>query len=74
MQHSGSGYTKCIARASGPGSSPAGGIVLCSWSSHFTLTVPLSDQVYTAVLTKLSYKNVKAYAAMPKGIMGNGDQ
>ena len=25
---------------------PAGGIVLCFWSRHFTLTVPLSNQVY----------------------------
>ena len=35
--------------ASGPGSSPAGDIVLCSWHSwarHFTLTMPLSTQVY----------------------------
>ena len=24
----------------------AGDIVLCSWARHFTLTVPLSDQVY----------------------------
>ena len=24
----------------------AGGIVLCSWESQFTLTVPLSTQVY----------------------------
>ena len=32
--------------ASGPGSSPAGDIVLCSWARHFTLIVPLSTQVY----------------------------
>ena len=31
-------------RASGPGL--AGNIVLCSWASPFTLTVPLSTQVY----------------------------
>ena len=31
--------------ASGPGSL-AGEIVLCSWERHFTLTVPLSTQVY----------------------------
>jgi len=24
----------------------AGDIVLCSWTKHFTLTVPLSTQVY----------------------------
>ena len=25
---------------------PVGNIVLCSWARHFTLTVPLSTQVY----------------------------
>ena len=30
----------------GPGSSPAGVIVLCSWARHYTLTVPLSTQEY----------------------------
>ena len=30
----------------GPGSSPARDIVLCSWAKHFTLTMPLSTQVY----------------------------
>ena len=33
-----------VSRSSGLGSSPAGDIVLCSWASHFTLTVPLSTQ------------------------------
>ena len=32
--------------SSGPGSGPAGDIVLCSWARHLTLTVPLSTQVY----------------------------
>ena len=32
--------------ASGPGSSPAGDFVLCSWARHVTLKVPLSSQVY----------------------------
>ena len=32
--------------ASGPGSCPGWDIVLCSWARHFTLTVPLSTQVY----------------------------
>ena len=32
--------------ASGLGSSPGRDIVLCSWARHFTLTVPLSTQVY----------------------------
>ena len=36
--------------ASGPGSSPGSDIVLCSWAKHFTLTVPLSTQVYKWVL------------------------
>ena len=31
----------------------AGNIVLCSWASHFTLTVPLSTQVYKWVLANL---------------------
>ena len=30
----------------GSGSSPGRDIVLCSWARHFTLTVPLSTQVY----------------------------
>ena len=35
-----------ISGSSAPGSSPPGDIVLCSWARHFTLTVPLSTQVY----------------------------
>ena len=31
----------------------AGDIVLCSWARHFTLTVPLSTQVYKWVPVKL---------------------
>ena len=31
----------------------AGDIVLCSWARHFTLTVPLSTQVYKWVPTSL---------------------
>ena len=31
----------------------AGDIVLCSWARHFTLTVPLSSQVYKWVLANL---------------------
>ena len=38
--------------ASAPGSL-AGDIVLCSWARHFTLTVPLSTQVYKWVLANL---------------------
>ena len=36
-----------VSRSSGPGSGPGpGDIVLCSWARHFTLTVPLTTQVY----------------------------
>ena len=38
---------------SGPGSRPGSEIVLCSWARHFTLTVPLSTQVYKWVPTNL---------------------
>ena len=31
----------------------AGDTVLCSWTRHFTLTVPLSTQVYKWVLANL---------------------
>ena len=31
----------------------AGDIVLCSWARHFTLTVPLSTQMYNWVLANL---------------------
>jgi len=31
----------------------AGDIVLCSWARHFTLTAPLSTQVYKWVLANL---------------------
>ena len=39
--------------ANGPGSSPGGDIVLCSCARHFTLTVPLSTQVYKWVPANL---------------------
>jgi len=42
-----------VSGSSGLGSSPARDIVLCSWARHFTLTVPLSTQVYKWVLTNL---------------------
>ena len=35
------------------GSSPGRVIVLCSWARHFTLTVPLSTQVYKLVPANL---------------------
>ena len=40
-------------RASGPGSNPGGDIVLCSWARQFSLTLPLSTQVYKWVLANL---------------------
>ena len=39
--------------SSGLVSSPSQDIVLCSWTRHFTLTVPLSVQVYKWVLVNL---------------------
>ena len=33
----------------------AGDIVLCSWARHFTLTVPLSTEVYTC---KIGYRRI----------------
>jgi len=33
-----------VSGSSGPGSSLAGDIELCSWARHLTLTVPLSTQ------------------------------
>ncbi len=37
----------------GPGSRPGRGAALCSWARHFTLTVPLSTQVYKWVPANL---------------------
>ena len=39
--------------ASSLGSALTGDIVLCSWARHFTLTVPLSTQVYEWVPANL---------------------
>ena len=39
--------------SNGPGSSPGQGSALCSWARHFTLTVPLSTQVYNWVPANL---------------------
>ena len=39
--------------ASAPVRALAGDIVLCSWARHFTLTVPLSTQVYKWVPANL---------------------
>ncbi len=39
--------------SNGPGSRPGRGAALCSWARHFTLTVPLSTQVYKWVPANL---------------------
>ncbi len=39
--------------SNGPGSSAGRGAALCSWARHFTLTVPLSTQVYKWVPANL---------------------
>ena len=49
-------YNSKIGRCGGlvSGSSAlAGDIALCSWARHFTLTLPLSTQVYKWVLVNL---------------------
>ncbi len=40
-------------KLNGPGLSPGRGGGLCPWARHFTLTVPLSTQVYKWVLANL---------------------
>jgi len=42
-----------ISGSSGRDRALAGDIVLCSWARHFTLTVPLSTQVYKWVPANL---------------------
>ena len=41
----------------------AGDIVLCSWARHFTLTVPLSTQVYT-VLCKSNASEMREFRSL----------
>jgi len=43
----------------------AGDIVLCSWARHFTLTVPLSDQVYKWLPTKLMLGVTLRWTSIP---------
>ena len=43
----------------------AGDIVLCSWARHFTLTVPLSTQVYKWVPAKCRENLTKLRASRP---------
>ena len=50
---------------SAPGLSPAGDIVLCSWARHFTLTVPLSTQVYKWVPANLMLGVTLRWTSIP---------
>ena len=43
----------------------AGDIVLCSWARHFTLTVPLSTQVYKWVLANLMLGVTLRWTSIP---------
>jgi len=51
--------------SSGPGSRPGGGIALCSWARHLTLTVPLSTQVYKWVLANLMLGVTLQWTSIP---------
>ena len=46
-------------------SSPDWDIVLCSWAGHFTLTVPLSSQVYKWVPTNLMLGIAPRWTSIP---------
>ena len=43
----------------------AGDIVLCSWARHFTLTVPLSTQVYKWLLANLMLGVTLRWTSIP---------
>ena len=45
----------------------AGDVVLCSWARHFTLTVPLSTQVYKWVAANLMLGVTDGLASHPGG-------
>ena len=51
--------------ASDLGLSPGGHIGLCSWARHFTLTVPLSTQVYKWVLANLMLGSTLRWTSIP---------
>ena len=42
----GRGVSELDSGSSGPGLSPGGDMVLCSWARHLNLAAPLSNQVY----------------------------
>ena len=52
-------------RSRGPGLSPSGDIVLCSWARHLTLTVPLSTQVYKWVVANLMLGVTLQWTSIP---------
>jgi len=43
----------------------AGDIVLCTWARHFTITVPLSTQVYKWVLVNLMLGVTLQWTSIP---------
>jgi len=43
----------------------AGDIVLCTWARHFTLTVPLSTQVYKWVLVNIMLGVTLPWTSIP---------
>jgi len=45
----------------------AGNIVLCSWARHFTLTVPLSTQVYKWAPANLMLGVTLRWTSIPSG-------
>ena len=49
----------------------AGDVVLCFWARHFTLTVPLSTQVYKWVLADLMLLGVTACDGLASHPWGN---
>ena len=51
--------------ASAPVRTLAGDIVLCSWARHFTLTVPLSSQVYKWVPANLMLGVTLRWTSIP---------
>ena len=45
-----------------------GGIVLCSWAGYFTLTVPLSAQVYKWVHANLMLRVTLRWTSIPSRV------
>ena len=56
-----------VSGKSGPGPSPGRGhkIVLCSWASHLTFTVPLSTQVYKRIPVNLMLGVALQWTSIP---------